>query len=137
MNKKLIEMALDAQENAYAPYSDFLVGAALLSRDGQVFTGCNIESVSFAPTICAERTAIVKAVSVGVREFTKIAIVGCKRNSDDINYISPCGVCRQTLVEFCHKDFSLILAKSIDDYKEYTLEELLPCSFSPMELLDK
>lgn len=137
MNQKLIEMALLAQKNAYSPYSDFLVGAALLSEDGQIFTGCNIESVSFAPTICAERTAIAKAVSEGVVSFTKIAIVGKKRNSSDINYIAPCGVCRQTLVEFCHKDFCIILAKSTDDYKEYTLQELLPCSFSPMELLDK
>ncbi|MFZ2539442.1 MAG: cytidine deaminase [Oscillospiraceae bacterium] len=138
MIKTLIEKALEAQKNAYSPYSDFCVGAALLSKDGQIFTGCNIESVSFTPTICAERTAISKAVSENVRSFTMIAIVGKKRNApqEEINYVAPCGVCRQMLVEFCQKDFKVILAKTADDYKVYTLEELLPYSFSPLELLD-
>ncbi len=138
MIRTLIEKALEVQQNSYSPYSDFCVGAALLSEDGQIFTGCNIESVSFAPTICAERTAIAKAVSQNVRAFTMIAIVGKKRNAmqKEINYTAPCGVCRQTLVEFCQKDFRIILAKTVDDYKEYSLEELLPCSFSPLELLD-
>lgn len=131
----LITKALEVQKNSYSPYSNFCVGAALLCQNGKVFTGCNIESVSFTPTICAERTAIAKAVSENVRDFKMIAIVGKKRNGrkEDIDYISPCGVCRQMLAEFCDKDFKVILAKNVDDYKIYTLEQLLPCSFSKIE----
>ncbi|WP_425446101.1 cytidine deaminase [Dethiothermospora halolimnae] len=128
MNHKiLIEKALEAKKNAYVPYSEFHVGAALLTKDGEIYTGCNIESASYTPTICAERTAISKAISEGKREFEAIAVVG------DSEFTYPCGVCRQVIREF-GKDIKVIVASSVDDYKEYTLEELLPNSFGPEDL---
>lgn len=135
--KLLIKKALQAQKNSYSPYSNFCVGAGLLAKNGEIFTGCNIESVSFTPTICAERTAISKAVSEGVNEFIAIAIVGKKVDEleENIGYISPCGVCRQVMIEFCDKDFKIILARNEDDFKEYTLDEIMPIYFSPKELL--
>lgn len=126
--KELIRKALKAREKAYAPYSGFKVGAALLSKSGNIYTGCNIESVSFTPTICAERTAISKAVSEGDREIEALAVVG---NSQGYTY--PCGVCRQVIREF-GKDATLIIAKNEDEYKVYKLEDLLPYSFGPEEL---
>lgn len=137
-DKQLVELAFQAQKLAYIPYSGFMVGAALLAADGRVFTGCNIESVSFSPTNCAERTAFFKAVSEGCHEFTKIAIVGGfadGRPSGD-GYTAPCGVCRQVMAEFCHPDrFKIILAKSIDEpFREYSLRELLPVGFTPGHL---
>ena len=113
---------------AYVPFSGHPVGAALLAKDGQVFTGCNVENSSYSPTICAERTAFVKAVSEGVREFTAIAIAGGFGEVPE-TYCAPCGVCRQVMVEFCSKDFKIILAKTPDDYREYTLEEIMPLGF--------
>ena len=98
-DKELILSALKARENAYAPYSQFLVGAALLCSDGTVYTGCNIENISYSGTVCAERTAIFKAVSDGKREFSKIAIVGGKKGETISAY--PCGICRQVMAEFC------------------------------------
>ncbi len=134
-NKQLVELAFKAQKMAYIPYSGFMVGAALLAADGRVFTGCNIESVSFSPTNCAERTAFFKAVSEGCRAFTKIAVVGGfadGRSSGD-GYTAPCGVCRQVMAEFCHpQQFQIIVAKSIEEpFRVYTLKELLPFGFSP------
>lgn len=129
MNSKiLIAKAVEAMENAYAPYSSFKVGAALLSKSGRVFTGCNIENASYSPTCCAERTAFFKAVSEGEKEFTAIAVVGGK--DEEINsFCSPCGVCRQVMSEFCEKDFMIILSNG-KLTKAHTLEKLLPESFS-------
>ncbi|SCG83607.1 cytidine deaminase [Proteiniborus sp. DW1] len=126
--KELINIALDARERAYVPYSNFKVGAALLSKSGKIYTGCNIESASFTPTICAERTAISKAVSEGDRDIEAIAVVG---NMEDFTY--PCGVCRQVIREF-GKNATIIIAKSEEEYKLYSLDDLLPYSFGPEDL---
>lgn len=126
--EKLIEMAIEAREKAYVPYSGFKVGAAVLTKEGKVFTGCNIESASYSPTICAERTAIAKAVSEGYRDIDTIAIVG---SLEKLSY--PCGVCRQMIREF-GEDIRIIVAKNAEEYKEYTIRELLPESFGPEDL---
>ena len=127
---KLIETAFTARLSAYAPYSGYKVGAALLAENGRIFSGCNIENASFGPSNCAERTALFKAVSEGVKDFTAIAIVGGpQKKVNDI--CSPCGVCRQALREFCEKDFLFILAKSKTEYKLMTMDEILPESFKP------
>ena len=132
---KLIELALEARESAYCPYSNWAVGAALLSKDGQVIKGCNIESASYTPTNCAERTAMFKAVSEGIKQFDAIAIVGGPKGKAPISYCGPCGVCRQVLMEFCDpKNFKIYVAMSPTDYKEYTLEEMLPLGFGPADL---
>ena len=131
MNKSdLIKEALKAKDNAYVPYSNFHVGAALVTEDGQLFTGCNIEIASYSPSLCAERTAIFKAVSQGHRKIKEIAVVG------DSNFTYPCGVCRQVLREF-GKDAIIYVANSPEDYREYRLDELLPNSFGPEDLDDK
>ena len=125
----LIRKAMAAREMAYAPYSGFLVGAALECADGTVFTGCNIENASFSPTNCAERTAFFKAVSEGKREFVRIAIVGGKKAETVAP--APCGVCLQVMAEFCKADeFQIIMAKDTQDYTEAYLGELLPNNFS-------
>ncbi len=128
--RDLIFKALEAKKGAYVPYSNFHVGAALVTEDDQVFTGCNIEISSYSPTICAERTAIFKAVSEGHRKIKAIAVVG------DSNHTFPCGVCRQVIREF-GKDCKIFVANSEDDYEEYTLDELLPHSFGPEDLEKK
>lgn len=126
---ELIRKALAAREMAYAPYSGFYVGAALLCKDGTVYSGCNIENAAFSPTNCAERTAIFKAVSEGKREFVRIAIVGGKK--DEMTAPAPCGVCRQVMAEFCDPDtFEIVMAKSPQEYTVKTLGELLPAGFS-------
>lgn len=125
--RELIERALEAQEKAYVPYSNFRVGAALITEDDKIFTGCNIEISSYSPTLCAERTAIFKAVSEGHKKIKAIAIVG------DANFTYPCGVCRQVIREF-GKDAKIIVANSKDEYREYKLDELLPHSFGPENL---
>jgi len=122
--KRLIEMAMEAREGAYTPYSDFKVGAAVLADDGEIFTGCNIENASYGATICAERTAFVKAISKGHRSFTALAVVG-KKDS----YTYPCGICRQFIIEF-GKDIKIIVAKTPEDYKVFAIEELLPYGFT-------
>lgn len=132
---ELIEIAKQAAQNSYSPYSGYTVGAALLSKDGRVFTGCNIENAAYSPTNCAERTAIFKAVSEGVREFEKIAVVG-GYHLDFTDYFAPCGVCRQVLREFCSDDFTILLGKNGEEYKSFTLSELLPCSFSAEAMTD-
>ena len=124
---ELIKKAFKAKENAYVPYSNFQVGAAVLMEDDSIYTGCNIESASYSPTNCAERTAIFKAISEGKRRIKAIAIVG------DAGFTYPCGVCRQVIREF-GKDSKIIIAKSEEEYLEYTLDELLPNSFGPEDL---
>ena len=136
-NKELIRAAFKAMDNAYVPYSGYKVGAALLTQNGKVYTGCNIENAAYGPTVCAERTAFFKAVSEGERKFSKIAVVGGKDRFAERNEIVfvPCGVCRQVMSEFCDDDFSVIIAKSEDDYLDKTLNDLLPCRFSPEYLM--
>ncbi|MFA9376647.1 MAG: cytidine deaminase [Lachnotalea sp.] len=138
MNKKdLIREAFLAREKSYSPYSNFSVGAALLASNGTVYGGCNIENASYTPTNCAERTAFFKAISEGVTTFDSIVIVGGKKGKV-VSYCAPCGVCRQVMMEFCDpKKFKIILAKSEEEYKEFTLEEMLPLGFGPGELLDE
>lgn len=128
-DKELICLAKKAAEYAYVPYSHYTVGAALLTKDGRVYTGCNIENAAYGPTNCAERTAFFKAVSEGEREFSKIAVVGGKELNFD-RYFAPCGVCRQVMREFCSDDFVVLLGKNDEEYKSTTLAELLPLSFS-------
>ena len=128
--KELIRMAIRAAENAYAPYSGFKVGAALLAKDGTVYTGCNIENAAFSPTCCAERVAVFKAVSQGQHSFSSIAVVGTPADGSPRDYTAPCGVCRQVLQEFCDpQTFTVIMAKSEDDYKALPLGGLLPHGF--------
>ena len=130
--RPLIEQAIQALEYSYAPYSHFTVGAALEDSNGRVWRGCNIESVSYTPTCCAERTALFKAVSEGVRDFRAIAIVGKNTDSSalSLSFTSPCGVCRQALAEFCDDDFSIVLANESGKVQIWTLEEILPLRFS-------
>ena len=129
---ELMHAALEARKMAYAPYSGFYVGAALLTADGRVYTGCNIENASYSPTNCAERTAFFKAVSEGVRDFAAIAIVGGKKETDG-GFCAPCGVCRQVMAEFCDADFRVILGDA-SGVQAFTLAELLPASFSKSNL---
>lgn len=132
--KALIRAALSARELAYAPYSGFSVGAALLSADGRIFTGCNVESASYTPTVCAERTALAKAVSEGARHFAAIAVAGGKAGQPPVGFCSPCGVCRQFLYEFYSPGFLVYMAKSEEDYLVRPLAELLPLAFGPESL---
>lgn len=134
-NLELLEEAKKARLKAYTPYSNFKVGAALLTKSGKVYLGCNIENATYTPTNCAERTAFFKAVSEGEREFEKIAIVGAKDGEDANVMCSPCGVCRQVMTEFCDpKEFQIILANGENTCRVMTLEELLPCGFSSSNL---
>ena len=135
-NVELIREAFKAQTFSYSPYSNFQVGAALLTADGKVYSGCNIESAAYTPTNCAERTAFFKAVSEGERNFSKIAVVGNLKSGrmPEDDYTAPCGVCRQVMMEFCGQDFEIILAKSETDYKVFTLPEILPLGFGPKDL---
>jgi cytidine deaminase len=135
--KLLIQKAFEARKNAYAPYSGYMVGAALLGKNGIIYTGCNIESATYSPTNCGERTAFFKAISEGVKDFTAIAIVGGMGDTKDgdFDFAPPCGVCRQVMAEFCsYEDFDVILAKSVDEYKIYKLGELLPLGFDKSKL---
>lgn len=127
--EQLIELAVDAMGRAYAPYSGFKVGAALLCADGTVYQGCNIENASFSPTVCAERTAIFKAISEGHRDFTALAVCG---SEDGVitGCFPPCGVCRQVMREFCRDNFTIYLAAANGAWQVKTLSELLPLSFS-------
>ncbi|MCI8847255.1 MAG: cytidine deaminase [Lachnospiraceae bacterium] len=138
MDKKLIEemidLAIEQLNYSYTPYSGFKVGAALLTKEGKIYKGCNIENAAYTPTNCAERTAFFKAVSEGERAFQAICVVGGK---DGIltEYAAPCGVCRQVMMEFCDPDtFQIILATSKDQYEIFTLKELLPLGFGPNNL---
>ena len=129
--EKLVELAIDAMHRAYAPYSGYQVGAALLCADGSVYQGCNIENASFTPTICAERTAIFKAISEGKRDFTAIAVCGGK-DGVITGAFPPCGVCRQVMREFCRDDFTVYLVNE-SGYQTVTLADLLPYSFNAGE----
>lgn len=133
--KMLISRAQKARERAYAPYSGFSVGAALLAKDGGVFEGCNIENASYTPTVCAERTAFFKAISAGTRAFAAIAIVGGPKDEKRGKLCPPCGVCRQVMREFCDPDtFRVILAADEEHYRTVLLKDLLPMSFGPEDL---
>ncbi len=128
--EELIKTAIRMRKKAYVRYSHYSVGAALLSKNGRIYTGCNIENASFSPTVCAERTAFFKAISEGESEFTAIAISAGPEGKKSSDYPSPCGVCRQVMMEFCNPGkFIVILAKNEKDYLVYTLEELLPLGF--------
>ena len=135
MVEKLIDTAIEQLKFSYTPYSNFKVGAALLAENGEIYTGCNIENASYTPTNCAERTAFFKAVSEGVRDFQAICIVGGKEGKLT-EYTAPCGVCRQVMMEFCDpKTFQIILAVDKEQYTIYTLEELMPLGFGPLNLV--
>lgn len=130
--KELIGKAIEARRKSYSPYSHYQVGAALLTADGRIVTGCNIENAAYGPSNCAERTAFFKAVSDGLREFSAIAIVGSPEGEVLTQYAYPCGVCRQVMMEFCEPEsFQIIVAKSEEDYRVMTLSELLPEGFGP------
>lgn len=130
----MIRMAIAQLQYSYSPYSGFKVGAALLAKDGSIYTGCNIENASYTPTNCAERTAFFKAVSEGTKEFDAICVVGGK-NGVLTDYAAPCGVCRQVMMEFCNPEtFQIILATSEEQYEMFALKELLPLGFGPHNL---
>ena len=125
--------ALAGLKNSYAPYSHFHVSAVLLCADGKAYTGNNIENAAYTPSVCAERCAFFKAVSEGERDFTAIALCG-GLNGIVKDYCAPCGVCRQVMREFCRPDFKIIMVKSEEEWKEYTLEQLIPEGFGPENL---
>ena len=133
-DSELVSLARAAMARAYAPYSGFQVGAALLAESGAVYLGCNIENSSYSPTICAERTAFAKAVSEGERAFIAIAVVGGKEGTCS-GFCPPCGVCRQMLFEFGGAQLAVIMAKSEDDFIEMPLGQLLPLGFGPEKVL--
>ena len=132
--EKLVALALEARERAYAPYSGFAVGAALLCADGSVYQGCNIENAAFGPTVCAERVAVFKAVYDGKRSFAALAVAGGRTGQPVSGLFPPCGVCRQVLREFCGLDFPLYLVKENGAFERHTLGELLPFSFSNADM---
>ena len=132
--QELISAAMAQLGRAYAPYSHFKVGAALLTEEGRIYTGCNIENAAYTPTNCGERTAFFKAVSEGERSFRAICIVG-GMDGVPTDYTAPCGVCRQVMMEFCSpEEFEVILARGAEDYQVYKLKDLLPCGFGPGNL---
>ncbi len=131
--KNLVSYAILAREKSYSPYSGFSVGAALMTKNGKIYTGANIESSSYTPTICAERVAFFTAVHAGESEFSAIAVVGGKCGENISDFCSPCGVCRQVMAEFCDKDFKIILSNGKTE-KTFTLGELLPESFGKENL---
>ncbi len=135
----LIQSAIEARETSYAPYSHFTVGAALLTEDEKIYRGCNIENAAYPASVCAERSAFYSAIVDGHRKFVAIAIIGGHEDKDsfDLDYCFPCGSCRQVMLEFCERDFEIIVAKSCNDYAVYTLKELLPHGFSMNHSLDR
>lgn len=131
---ELIKSALEARKKAYAPFSDFQVGAAVLTNDGRIYTGCNIENASYGATICAERVAIFKAVSEGKKKLEAIAVAGGKCNQEITEYAYPCGICRQVMGEFADPAaFWVIVAQTMDTYEIYTLADLMPHGFAALE----
>ena len=133
--RELAAKSLAGIKNSYAPYSHFHVSAVLLSENGNIYTGNNIENAAYTPSVCAERCAFFKAVSEGERSFTAIAVVGGPEGASEFDWCAPCGVCRQVMKEFCQDDrFQIILARSVKEYKVYTLAELLPMGFGPDNL---
>lgn len=134
-DKELLEEAKKARKKAYTPYSKFKVGAALLTKSGKIYHGCNIENASYTPTNCAERTAFFKAVSEGEFDFEKIAVVGALEKNEPDVLCSPCGVCRQVMMEFCNPEtFKIILSDGKDKIISTSLKELLPYGFGPSNL---
>lgn len=131
--KELCKEAIDAMKNAYAPYSGYKVGAALLTEKGKLFAGCNIENAAYTPTVCAERVALFNAISSGERKFTAIAVAGGKDGVIS-GAFPPCGVCRQVMAEFCAPDFTVLVVTGEDSYKKYTLNELFPQAFTPKNI---
>ena len=132
--EELVALAVEAMAHAYVPYSGYQVGAALLTSDGRVYQGCNIENASYTPTVCAERTAFFKAVYDGVRDFSAIAVVGGK-NGEITGFFPPCGVCRQVMREFCGDDFTVYLGGANGEIMTLTLKDILPYSFSAGEYM--
>ena len=136
--EKLIREAFQARRMAYTPYSHFQVGAALLTKEGRIYRGCNIENAAYTPTNCAERTAFFKAVSEGEHNFAAIAIVGGAEDAGQLDYCAPCGVCRQVMMEFCQPEtFQIILAVDEENYKVCSLRELFPFGFGPDNLQER
>ena len=131
---ELVNLAIEAREHSYCPYSNFAVGAALLTKDGKIYQGCNIENSAFSPTNCAERTAFFTAVYQGEREFEAIAVVGGTAGKPVSELCAPCGVCRQVMREFCKDDFKIYLSKGDGTYVEVKLTELLPFGFTEFNL---
>ena len=131
--KELCREAIDAMKNAYAPYSGYKVGAALLTEKGKLFAGCNIENAAYTPAVCAERVALFNAISSGERNFTAIAVAGGKDGVIS-GAFPPCGVCRQVMAEFCAPDFTVLVVTGEDSYKKYTLNELFPQAFTPKNI---
>lgn len=131
--QELLDLAKEAMMRAYAPYSGYFVGAALLTKDGRVYQGCNIENAAHTPTCCAERTAFFKAVYDGVRDFEAIAVVGGKQG-EITGMFPPCGVCRQVMMEFCDQDFMIYLGKENDAYEAVSLKDFLPYGFSNRDM---
>lgn len=127
-NSLLIEKALEAKKRSYSPYSKFKVGAAVIMENGEVYTGTNIENAAYSPTICAERVAIFKGVYEGNRKIKKLVVTG------DTKYTYPCGVCRQVISEFANGNTLIIIANSVENYKTYKFEEILPYGFSNKDL---
>ena len=132
--QELIALAFEAREKAYAPYSRFAVGAALQCADGTVYTGCNIENAAYSVGICAERTALCKAVSDGKRDFARIVVCGGRQGEDATEYCAPCGLCRQALAEFCGGDFEVLLPAKGKVTKRFRFAQLLPEAFGPKNL---
>ena len=137
--RNLIMSSFEARKHAYAPYSHFKVGAALLCKNGKVYYGCNVENGAYSPSICAERVAFVEAVKNGEREFEAIAIVTGPEDAEILEMGSPCGVCRQFMSEFCHDDFKIIMNKmgsdgTLIESKIFTMNEILPERFKLKEL---
>lgn len=126
--KNLVELAAKASKNSYSPYSHFCVGAALLCSDGEIILGTNVENASYGGAICAERTAFCTAIAKGKRSFDAIAIIGHRCGEENMDFCSPCGICRQFMSELVDKDFRILLYNG-SDIREYTMEEILPLSF--------
>ena len=136
-DRDLVAEAIEARKKSYSPYSGYMGGAALLTEDGKVYRGCNIENAAYSPTNCAERTAFFKAVSEGEKNFSAIAVIGGHKDArpEEFGYFYPCGVCRQVMMEFCKPDdFRIITARSENDFKVQKLKDLLPDGFGPSDL---
>ena len=131
-DRELLQCAIEARKMAYAPYSGFRVGAALVGKSGKIYQGCNVENAAYSPTNCAERTAIFKAVSEGEREFVSIAIVG-GMDETIADFCAPCGVCRQVLAEFCGPDFRVVLGTP-DKPQAFAFKDILPYGFGKNDL---
>ncbi len=135
MEKQLCKAAIEAMKMSYSPYSEYCVGAALLGRNGKIYTGCNVENAAMTPTNCAERTAVFKAVSEGERNFVALAVAGGKRGAL-AQGATPCGICRQVLAEFCDENFPIYVVTGVESFEQYTLGQLLPHAFGPSNLTE-